>query len=163
MLRRGPTPSAVAQRLRASQRLKAEETVTLATRPRLSSSGEWLTAAVFLAATLLVGSLVVRELRGVPQAFSGPTEQPSAAVPPEAVSVPALMLGAANEIRVGDRADAAVSRLDAGVVLVKTTVESGPLGPREVRSYELSGTRFILVFEPFERRGEPRVAAIYLQ
>ena len=139
----------------------------LATRPRLSSSGEWLTAAAFLAATLLVGSLVVRELRGVPQAFSGPTEQPSAAtseaVPPEAVSVPALMLGAANEIRVGDRADAAVSRLDAGVVLVKTTVEGGPLGPREVRSYQLSGTRFILVFEPFERRGEPRVAAIYLQ
>ena len=139
----------------------------LATRPRLSSSGEWLTAAVFLAATLLVGSLVVRELRGVPQAFSAPAEPPSvstsAAVPPEAVSVPALMLGAANEIRVGDRADAAVSRLDAGVVLVKTAVEDGPLGPREVRSYELSGTRFILVFEPFERRGEPRVAAIYLQ
>ena len=106
-------------------------------------------------------------LRGVPQAFSGPAEPPavstSEAVPPEAVSVPALMLGAANEIRVGDRADAAVSRLDAGVVLVKTTVEGGPLGPREVRSYELSGTRFILVFEPFERRGEPRVAAIYLQ
>ena len=139
----------------------------MATRPRLGSSGEWLTAAVFLAATLLVGSLVVRELRGVPQAFLGPAEPPavsaSEAVPPEAVSVPALMLGAANEIRVGDRADAAVSRLDAGVVLVKTTVEGGPLGPREVRSYELSGTRFILVFEPFERRGEPRVAAIYLQ
>ena len=139
----------------------------LATRPRLSSSGEWLTAAVFLAATLLVGSLVVRELRGVPQALSGPAELPSVstseAVPPEAVSVPALMLGAANEIRVGDRADVAVSRLDAGVVLVKTVVESGPLGPREVRSYELSGTRFILVLEPFERRGEPRVAAIYLQ
>ncbi len=138
----------------------------MATRPRLGSSGEWLTAAVFLAATLLVGSLVVRELRGLPRAFSGPAEPPavaSEAVPPEAVSVPALMLGAANEIRVGDRADAAVSRLDAGVVLVKTTVEGGPLGPREVRSYELSGTRFILVFEPFERRGEPRVAAIYLQ
>lgn len=138
----------------------------LATRPRLSSSGEWLTAAVFLAATLLVGSLVVRELRGAPPAFSSATEQPSStseAVPPEAVSVPKLMLGVTNEISVGDRADAAVARLDAGVVLVKTVVERGPLGPREVRSYELSGTRFILVLEPFERRGEPRVAAIYLQ
>ena len=31
--------------------------------------------------------------------------------------------------------------------------------PAEIRSYELSGTRFILVFEPFERSGEPRVAA----
>ena len=139
----------------------------LATRPRLSSSGEWLTAAAFLAATVLVGSLVVREVRGVPQAFSSPAERPSVStsetVPPEAVSVPKLMLGAADEIRVGDRAEAAVSRLGAGVVLVKTTVEEGPLGPREVRSYELSGTRFILVLEPFERRGEPRVAAIYLQ
>ena len=139
----------------------------LAIRPRLSSSGEWLTAAAFLAATLLVGSLVVRELRGAPPAFSSPTESPgsstSEAVPPEAVSVPKLMLGVANEISVGDRADEAVARLDAGVVLVKTAVERGPLGPREVRSYELSGTRFILVLEPFERRGEPRVAAIYLQ
>lgn len=138
----------------------------LATRPRLSSSGEWLTAAAFLAATLLVGSLVVRELRFAPPAFSSPTEQQSSAseaVPPEAVSVPTLMLGAANEISVGDRADAAVARLDAGVVLVKTEVERGPLGPREVRSYELSGTRFILVLEPFERHAEPRVAAIYLQ
>ena len=139
--------------------------VVLTTRIRLGFSGEWLTAAAFLAATLLVGSLVVRELRG-PQAFSSGTEQPSPtseAVPPEAVSVPKLMLGAANEIRVGDRVDEAVARLDASVVLVKTAVERGPLGPREVRSYELSGTRFILVIEPFERRGEPRVAAIYLQ
>jgi len=138
----------------------------LAIRPRLSSSGEWLTAAAFLAATLLVGSLVVRELRGAPPAFSSPTAQSSStseAVPPEAVSVPKLMLGVTNEISVGDRADEAVARLDAGVVLVKTAVERGPLGPREVRSYELSGTRFILVLEPFERRGELRVAAIYLQ
>ncbi|PYR31620.1 MAG: hypothetical protein DMF92_04785 [Acidobacteria bacterium] len=137
-----------------------------ATGSRLRFSGEWLAAAAFLVATLVVGSLVVRELRVAPQAFSDGGEQTSttsAGVPPEAVSVPKLMLGEANEIRVGDRGDAAVARLDAGVVLIKTTVERGPLGPREVRSYEVSGTRFILVLEPFERRGEPRVAAIYLQ
>ena len=137
-----------------------------ATGSRLRFSGEWLAAVAFLAATLVVGSLVVRELRVAPQAFSDGGEQTSttsAGVPPEAVSVPKLVLGEANEIRVGDRGDAAVARLDVGVVLIKTTVERGPLGPREVRSYEVSGTRFILVLEPFERRGEPRVAAIYLQ
>jgi hypothetical protein len=137
-----------------------------ATGSRLRFSGEWLAAAAFLVATLVVGSLVVRELRVAPRAFADVGEQSgttSAAVPPDAVSVPKLMLGAANEIGVGDRVDAAVARLGAGVVLVKTAVERGPLGPREVRSYELSGTRFILVLEPFERGGEPMVAAIYLQ
>ena len=37
------------------------------------------------------------------------------------------------------------------------------VGVREVRAYQLAGTKFILVFEPFERHGAPRVAAIYLQ
>ena len=35
-----------------------------ATRPRPSLSGDWFVAAALLAATLLVGVLVVRELRG---------------------------------------------------------------------------------------------------
>src|SRR5213083_398395 len=102
-----------------------------ATRSRLRFSGEWLAAAAFLVATL-----VVRELRVAPQAFSDGGEQTSttsAGVPPEAVSVPKLMLGEANEIRVGDRGDAAVARLDAGVVLIKTTVERGPLSLHHLR------------------------------
>ena len=37
--------------------------------------------------------------------------------------------------------------------------EQGPLGVREVRAYQ----GVTLVFEPFERAGDPRVAAIYLQ
>ena len=36
-----------------------------------------------------------------------------------------------------------------------------PLGERLTRFYEHAGTRFVLVFEPFERKGEPKVAAIY--
>jgi hypothetical protein len=31
------------------------------------------------------------------------------------------------------------------------------------RYYEYGGTRFVLVFEPFEQKGAPRIAAIYLQ
>ena len=137
-----------------------------ATRPRPSISGDWLIAAALLAATFLVGVLVVRELHDAPRAVAATTEPASAtsvAVPSDAVSVPTLMLGAGNEIRVGDARGDALARLDATVTLVKQAEERGPLGPREIRAYQLAGTKFILVFEPFERRGAPRVAAIYLQ
>jgi len=137
-----------------------------ATRPRPNISGDWFIAAALLAATLLVGVLVVRELRGAPRAVAGAAEPATAAavaVPPDAVSVPALLLGAGNEIRVGDARGEALARLDASVTLVSQAEERGPLGVREVRAYQLAGTKFILVFEPFERRGAPRVAAIYLQ
>ena len=137
-----------------------------ATRTRLSFTGEWLIAALFLAATGVVVLLVVRELRVAPQAFASANTTPAttatATVPPEAVSVPTLMLGA-HEIRVGDSANDTLKSLDASIVLVRQSDERGPLGPRQVRSYQLAGTNFILVFEPFERSGESRVAAIYLQ
>ena len=58
---------------------------------------------------------------------------------------------------------ATLAQLDPGSRADKNAVETGPLGARDVRSYELGGTRFILVAEPFERGGEPRVSAIYLQ
>jgi hypothetical protein len=136
-----------------------------ATRPRPSISGDWFIAAALLAATLLVGVLVVRELRVAPRAAvaAEPVTTPTVAVPPDAVSVPTLMLGAGNEIRVGDARGEALARLDSSVTLVSQAEERGPLGVREVRAYQLAGTKFILVFEPFERRGAPRVAAIYLQ
>jgi hypothetical protein len=140
--------------------------VSEATRTRLSFTGEWLTAALFLAATLVVVVLVVRELRTTPQGIAAspaPEAAPTATtIPADAVSVPTLMLGT-KEIRVGDLEADALARLDAQVRLVKQSTERGPLGERSVRWYQLSGTSFILVFEPFERRGTPRVAAIYLQ
>jgi hypothetical protein len=134
-------------------------------RPRFSSTSEWLTAAVFLLGTLLVGLLIVRELRVTPPAAtSAPSSLPAVpAVPPDAVSVPTLMVGGAHEIKVGDRATDAQRQLGSAVKLVKQTVEQGPIGTREIRSYQLATTEFIIVFEPFERRGEMRVAAIYLQ
>jgi hypothetical protein len=134
-----------------------------ATRTRISFSGEVLTAAAFLAATVLVGLLIVRELRVVPRAFA--TEQApaaSSAVPPEAVSVPALTFGP-HEIKVGDGLALALTRLDPTIKMTTKIVETGPLGQREVRSYEVSGMRFILVAEPFERGAEPRLSGIYLQ
>ncbi|MBI3493925.1 MAG: hypothetical protein HY047_19430 [Acidobacteria bacterium] len=135
------------------------------TRARFTFAGEWITAAVFCAATVLVGLLIVRELRGTPRllanetAIGGPA---SAAVPADAVSVPSLVLGA-HEIRVGDRRTDALAQIDSSMTMIRRTEERGPLGPRETRAFQLAGTSFILVFEPFELRGEPRVAAIYLQ
>src|SRR2546427_6351719 len=121
--------------------------VTDARRSRVSFPGEWLTAAVLLVGTVLVGLLIVRELRVAPAAAGSPEAVSSSAtaVPADAVSVPTLMVGGAHEIKVGDRAADALSQLGSSVTLVKQTVERGPIGPRENSSYQLAGTQFILV------------------
>lgn len=140
-----------------------------ATRTRISFSGEVLTAVAFLTATVLVGVLIVQELRVAPRAghmsAADPPSTPTSAadaIPPEAVSVPALMFGA-QHIKVGDSLALVLSHLDSSIKLAKKVVEPGPLGHREIHWYELAGTRFLLVAEPFERGGEPRLSAIYLQ
>jgi hypothetical protein len=136
-----------------------------ATRVRLSSTGEWVTAVLFFAGTLLLGLLIVRELRGVSRALDVGTEPPAAstAIPADAVSVPTLLVDPTHEIRVGDRAIDALAHLGGSVTLTKRTTERSPLGSRDVHVYKLAGTTFILVLEPFERHGEVRVAGIYLQ
>jgi len=134
-----------------------------ATRTRLSFAGDWLMAAAFLVGTVLVTLLIVRELRGAGASAPSGVTTNAAAIPAEAVSVPALAMGEARELRVGDRQVDALERLGQNVILLSKITERGPLGDREVRSYQLAGTRFILVLEPFERGGEPRVAGIYLQ
>jgi hypothetical protein len=101
-----------------------------ATRLRSSVSGDWLIAAALLGATLLVAVLVVRELRVAPRAVASASEPVSAtsvSVPADAVSVPTLMLGAGNEIRVGDARGDALARLDAAVTLVEQAVKSAPI------------------------------------
>jgi hypothetical protein len=134
-----------------------------ATRMRLSFAGDWLMAAAFLVGTVLVALLIVRELRGAGASAPSSAIPAAAAIPAEAVSVPALAMGEARELRVGDSAVGALERLGQKVTLLSKITERGPLGDREVRSYQLAGTRFILVLEPFERGGELRVAGIYLQ
>jgi hypothetical protein len=137
----------------------------LATRERVSFPAEWITAVVFLAATVLVGGLILRELRAVPQAFISSADRISAipAVPPEAVLVPTLVLGENLEIRVGDAADTALARVMGVARLTAEQNERGPLGARQIRSYKLGSTNFIVVAEPFERGGATKVSAIYLQ
>ena len=76
-----------------------------ATRTRLSFAGDWLMAVAFLLGTVLVALLIVRELRGAGAVSPTSTiSSPAAAVPADAVSVPALALGEGHQIRVGDGA-----------------------------------------------------------
>jgi hypothetical protein len=141
----------------------------MATRVRvqLAPTFEWAVAAAFLAATLGVGSLLVRELHIATGPATRPAlaepAQPPTALPARAVSVPALLLMDGTQVRVGDSQEATAGVLGAAAEVGMPVVDQGAVGPRHTHFYEHRGTRFVLVFEPFERGGAPRVAAIYLQ
>lgn len=141
-----------------------------AVRARVGSAVEWVVAAVFLLATLAVGSLVLRELRAAASATPAATMSAAvtaaalpAHIPEKAVSVPLLILAPEKEIRVGDTAAhvAAVLGREAETGVQQSDV--GPLGERTTRFYDFSGTRFALVYESPEKGGSHKVTAIYLQ
>jgi hypothetical protein len=136
-------------------------------RFRLAPVFEWVVAALFLVATLAVGSMILRELRPAPTIRSIPAARPlvasiPAAVPARAVSVPVLPFLDGKEVRIGETVSAVAARLGRAAESGRQEVDRGSLGERLTRFYEYAGSRFILVFEPFERNGEARVAAIYL-
>jgi hypothetical protein len=138
-------------------------------RARFGSAVEWIVAAGFLMATLLVGSLIMRELRtavpvATPAAAAGrsPAVLP-AGIPMRAISVPVLLLLDGKEVRVGDSVDHIADLLGRSAEVGTQVVERGPIGERLTRFYEHAGTRFVLVFEPFEANGAMRVAGIYIQ
>lgn len=140
-----------------------------ATRARFGSAIEWVLAAAFIIAAVAVASIIVRELRTISATMpviareaQSPAVVP-AGVPARAVSVPVLLLSGKKEVRVGDSVSAVAARLGRDAEVGSQTVERSRFGERLTRFYEHRGTRFVLVFEPFEARGEPRVAAIYLQ
>jgi hypothetical protein len=144
------------------------DAVRVSGRFRLTPLVEWLVAAGFLLATIAVASLVVRELQGpatvraeVPVARSHVASIPPS-VPARAVSVPRLPFLDGKEIRVGDTAAAVAERLGRAAESGRQDVDRGTLGERLTRFYEYGGSKFILVFEAFEKNGESRVAAIYL-
>lgn len=137
-------------------------------RVRFGPALEWLVAAAFLLATLGVASLILRELRTAPvlTAPARPMAAPAAlpaAVPARAVSVPVLLLLDGRQVRVGDSVHRVAETLGRSAEVGTQVVDRGALGDRLTRFYEHQGTRFLLVFEPFERSGQLRVAGIYLQ
>lgn len=128
---------------------------------------EWLIAGAFLCATVAVGSLIVRELRAPVPVRPSETARPlittiPSSIPARAVSVPVLPFLDGKEVRVGETASAIAARLGRAAESGRQEVDRGNLGERLTRFYEYGGSRFIIVFEPFERNGEPRVIAIYL-
>lgn len=136
-------------------------------RFRFAPVFEWIVAAGFLGATVLVGSLIVQELRPAPATHSTPAARPIVAsvppaVPARAVSVPVLPFLDGKEVKIGETVTTVAARLGRAAESGRQEVDRGSLGERLTRFYEYGGSRFILVFEPFERNGEARVAAIYL-
>jgi hypothetical protein len=136
-------------------------------RARFGAAAEWAIAVAFLAATFAVGSLVLRELRAEPATTpvplsSGVPALLPAAVPERAVSIQTLPLADGAHIKIGETLSVVSARLGRAAESGRQEVDRGALGERLTRFYEYEGVRFILVFEPFERSGEPRVAAIYL-
>jgi hypothetical protein len=128
---------------------------------------EWLIAAAFLCATVAVGSLIVRELRAPAPVRAAQPARPQVAtlpssIPARAVSVPVLPFLDGKEVKVGETATAIAERLGRAAESGRQQVDRGTLGERLTRFYEYGGSRFIIVFEPFERNGEPRVIGIYL-
>ena len=143
------------------------DALQIGSRFRISAIVEWLIAAAFLFATFAVGAMIARELRGTPAQRRAPELQPiavsiPAAVPARAVSVPVLPFIDGKEIRVGESLAAVVAKLGRAAEVGRQEVDRGALGERITRFYDYAGSRFIVVYEPFERNGEIRVAAIYL-
>ena len=140
-----------------------------ATRARFGALLEWVVAASCMAAMLAIGSMAVREFRTVSAATpviarEAPSlPDPPAAVPSRAVSVPVLLLPNGVEVRIGDVAAQVASRLGREAEVASPSIDRTPAGERVTRFYEHSGTRFVVVLEPFAGDGQIRVAAIYLQ
>jgi hypothetical protein len=137
-------------------------------RFRFAPIFEWLIAVGFLAATVWAGTMIVSELKGVSRrrpaaAAALPAVNVPAVVPARAVFVPLLPLADGQELRIGDTLASVAARLGRAAESGRQAVDRGRIGERLTRFYEYAGSRFILVFEPIERDGDVRVAAIYLQ
>jgi hypothetical protein len=144
------------------------DAIRVRSRLRLAPVLEWFVAALFLFATFAVGSMIFTGLRpAAAPATVVPTARPLVAsippaVPARAVSVPVLPFIDGKEVRVGETVSAVAERLGRAAEVGRQEVDRGKFGDRMTRFYEYAGSRFILVFEPFELNGEARVAGIYL-
>jgi hypothetical protein len=129
---------------------------------------EWLIAASFLAATVAVGAMILEELkvttRRAPTVAAAPAAvNVPAVIPAKSVSVPILPFRDGKELRIGDTLAMVAEKLGRAAEIGRQVVDKGSLGERLTRFYEYAGARFVVVFEPLERDGEIKVAAIYLQ
>jgi hypothetical protein len=139
-----------------------------ATRFRFVAMVEWAMAAAAILAVVALGAFAEREVRTVTavtpviaREATTPLLATPAAIPPGSVSIPIVVLSDGNEIRVGDTVSEVRERLGRTAEIAPPATERIPNGERVTATYEHSGIRFRLVFEPFDQGAEPRVAGIY--
>ena len=129
---------------------------------------QWALAVVFLAAAVVVGTIVVRELRAVTDGAAGSAtaaveSPPPTSVPAGAISLPVLLFDDEKGIRVGDTATHIAALLGRSAEVGRYEVDAAADGERLTRFYEYHGRRFVLVFTLAESHQDPTVTAIYLQ
>jgi len=129
---------------------------------------QWALAVVFLAAAVVVGTIVVRELRAVRGDATGSAtaaveSPPPTSVPAGAISLPVLLFDDEKGIRVGDTATHIAALLGRSAEVGRYEVDAAADGERLTRFYEYQGRRFVLVFTLAESHQDPTVTAIYLQ
>ena len=131
---------------------------------------EWALAAGIVLALVAAGSFLAREYRTVAgvlpvnvraSSATAPLIAPPAVIPAGAVSLPILLLSDGRDVRVGETVTEIASRLPRSAEVAAPAVERAPNGERVTRTYDIDAVRFWLVFEPFEKNVEPRLAAIY--
>ena len=133
---------------------------------RLGAFLEWILAAIAVVAVLAAGAIVMRQVRTVTTvlpAMASEAQAPliaaPASIPSGAISLPVLVFADGKEVRVGESLSEVMLRLGGGEGA--PVVERAPNGERVTRAYEYGGRLFQLVFEPFSKDEEPRLAAIY--
>ena len=129
---------------------------------------QWALAVVFLAAAVVVGTIVVRELRAVTDGAAGSAtaaveSPPPTSVPAGAISLPVLLFDDEKGIRVGDTATHIAALLGRSAEVGRYEVDAAADGERLTRFYEYQGRRLVLVFTLAESHQDPTVTAIYLQ
>ena len=128
---------------------------------------QWALAVGFLAAAVVVGTSVVRDLREATGAAAGSAKAavegpPPASVPAGAVNLPVLLFDDGKGIRVGDTATYLADLLGRSAEVGRYEVETAAGGERLTRFYEYRGRRFVLVFTLAKSHTDPAVIAIYL-
>jgi hypothetical protein len=140
----------------------------IAGRLRLGPVGDLAIAALFLAATVGVATLILRELTTI--RHTPPAAQPSsspaalpASRPALSIAVTVLPLPDGQELRVGDPIEKVTRVLARATEVRARGVEMGRIGERVTRHYEYGPVSFSVVLEAFERNGVMRIAAIYVE
>jgi hypothetical protein len=129
---------------------------------------QWALAAGFLAAAVVVGTGVFRELRRVTSSAESSVEVAAegpapTSVPAGAVSLPVLLFDDEKGIRLGDTASHIAALLGRGAEVGRYEVDTAAGGKRLTRFYEYRDRRFVLVFTLADSPTDPPVTAIYLQ